>query len=113
MSNKNNGYLANNTIAPDLRDWQHAARMFTDQNQIFGPKQKFPFHVAININTSALQTVVLNNNYRAVMGMLVKNVTLPKFTVAVDKVVQYNRKKNVKKVLTFSFIFLIMLMNLE
>ena len=101
MSNKNNGYLANNTIAPDLRDWQHAARLFTDNNQIYGPKQKFLFHVAISINNAALQTSVLNTNYRAIMGMLVKNVTLPKFTVQVDKVVQYNRKKNIQKQITY------------
>jgi hypothetical protein len=101
MSNKNNGYLANNNLSPDLRDWQHAARMFTDNNQIYGPKQKYLFHVAISINSAALQTTVLNNNYRSVMGMLVKSVILPKFTVAVDKVIQYNRKKNIQKQITY------------
>ena len=101
MANKNNGYLANNTIAPGLRDWQHAARMFTDNNQIYGPKQKFLFHVAISINGGALQTAELNNKYRAVMGMLVKSVTLPKFTVQVDKAIQYNRKKNIQKQVTY------------
>jgi len=101
MSNKNNGYLANNSIAPGLRDWQHAARLFTDNNQIYGPKQKFLFHVAININNSALQSSVLNNNYRSIMGMLVKNVSLPKYTISVDKVIQYNRKKNIQKQISY------------
>ena len=50
MANQNSGYLGNNNTGPDLRDWQHAARMFTDNNQIYGPKQNFLFHVAISIN---------------------------------------------------------------
>jgi len=101
MANQNSGYLGNNNIGPDLRDWQHAARMFTDNNQNYGPKQNFLFHVAISINPNAVTTPVLVNNYKNVLGMLVKNVSLPKFTMQVDKVNQYNRKRNIQQKVTY------------
>jgi hypothetical protein len=101
MANATSRYLGNNNTGPDLRDWQHAARMFTDSNQVYGPKQNFLFHVAISINPNALRTPVLANAYKNVLGMLVKNVTLPKFTIAVDKVNQYNRKKNIQRQVTY------------
>jgi hypothetical protein len=101
MANQNSGYLGNNNTGPKLRDWQHAARMFTDNNQQYGPKQNFLFHVAISINPSAVSTPVLVNNYKNVLGMLVKNVTLPKFTMQVDKVNQYNRKRNIQQRVTY------------
>jgi hypothetical protein len=100
MANAKTRYLGN-TIGPDLRDWQHAARMFTDNNQVYGPKQNFLFHVAISINPNALRTPVLASNYKNVLGMLVKNVTLPKFTMTVDKANQYNRKKNIQQKVTY------------
>jgi len=106
MANILNGYLSNNNTAPDLRDWQHAARLFSDNNQVYGPKQKFLFHVAISINPNALATPVLNNNYRTVLGMLVKSVTLPKFTAQIDKANQYNRKKNIQQKITYEDITL-------
>lgn len=101
MANQNSGYLGNNNTGPDLRDWQHAARMFTDNNQIYGPKQNFLFHVAISINPNALKTPILASNYKSVLGMLVKNVTLPRFTMQVEKVNQYNRKKNIQQKVTY------------
>jgi len=101
MANPFNSYLNNNAPGPDLRDWQHAARMFTDNNQIYGPKQKFLFHVAINLNQNALRNTTLAQNYAPVLGMLVKNVNLPRFTMQVDKVNQYNRKKNIQQKVTY------------
>ena len=104
MANQNSGYLGNNNTGPDLRDWQHAARMFTDSNQIYGPKQNFLFHVAISLNSRALRTPVLASNYKNVIGMLVKNVTLPRFTIQLEKVNQYNRKKNIQQKMSVNFL---------
>lgn len=101
MANPLNSYLNNNSPGPDLRDWQHAARLFTDNNQVYGPKQKFLFHVVININQNALRNVAIGTTYRAVLGMLAKNVNLPRFSMTVDKVNQYNRKKNIQQKVTY------------
>jgi hypothetical protein len=97
----NSSYLNNNTPSPDLRDWQHAARLFSDNTQIYGPKQKFLFHVAISINPNAVRTPILINNFKSVIGMLVKSVSLPKYTATVEKANQYNRKKNIQNKISY------------
>lgn len=101
MANPNNAYLNNNSNEVTLRDWQHAARMFTDSNQIYGPKQKFLFHVAFHINKGALRNLTLANTYNTQINMLVKSISLPKFSVSSDKVNQYNRKKNIQSKVSY------------
>lgn len=101
MANQNNGYLSNNSSQVNLRDWQHAARMFTDSNQIYGPKQNFLFHVAFHINKKALRNIAIGTTYSTQINMLVKSIGLPKFTVTTDKVNQYNRKKNVQQKISY------------
>lgn len=101
MANKNNAYLSNNNVETNLRDFQHAARMFTDSNQIYGPKQKFLFHVAFHINKGALKNLTLAGTYSTQINMLVKSVSLPKFTMSTDKVNQYNRKKNIQQKINY------------
>jgi hypothetical protein len=97
----NNAYLNNNNHSTNLRDWQHAARMFTDSNQIYGPKQKFLFHVAFHINKAALRNISIGTTYSTQINMLVKSISLPKFTILSDKVNQYNRKKNIQQKVTY------------
>jgi hypothetical protein len=106
MANQNNKLLSNNTSSATVRDWQHAARMFTDSNQIYGPKQKFLFHVAFHINKSALKNITLGTTYSTQINMLVKSVSLPKFTIATDAVNQYNRKKNIQQKVSYESISL-------
>jgi hypothetical protein len=106
MANQNNKLLANNSSTATLRDWQHAARMFTDSNQIYGPKQKFLFHVAFHINKSALKNIALGTTYSTQINMLVKSVSLPKFTISTEVANQYNRKKNIQQKITYDAITL-------
>ena len=79
-----------------LRDQQHAARLFADDQFRLAPKFDFQFHVAFNINQAALQSINLVQRHGNEINMLVKSVTLPKFTIAADQVNQYNRKKNIQ-----------------
>ena len=106
MANQNNKLLANNSSTATLRDWQHAARMFTDSNQIYGPKQKFLFHVAFHINKSALKNIALGTTYSTQINMLVKSTSLPKFTITSDVANQYNRKKNIQQKIAYEAITL-------
>jgi hypothetical protein len=93
-------FTANNNLTSNtptnLRDWQHAARLFTDNQFRLAPKLDFQFHVAFSINKAALKNAELVQRYSNEINMLVKNVTLPKFAVSVDSVNQYNRKKNIQ-----------------
>jgi hypothetical protein len=106
MANQNNKLLANNSSTATVRDWQHAARMFTDSNQIYGPKQKFLFHVAFHINKTTLKNISLGTTYSTQINMLVKSVSLPKFTITTETANQYNRKKNIQQKVTYDAIML-------
>lgn len=89
-----NGYLRS-TSEVQLRDYQHAARLFTDDKFRLLPKSKFLFHVAFNINQAALQKIDLAQRHRNEINMMVKSADLPNFTINVETLNQYNRKKNV------------------
>lgn len=84
-----------------LRDQEHAARLFADDQFRLAPKLDFQFHVAFNINPAALKTIDLVQRHRNELNMLVKSVTLPKFTATVEQVQQYNRKKNIQSLLKY------------
>lgn len=94
MANKLNGFLdnlQNGLLSPkgNLGDFQHAARLFTDDSFRLAPKTKFLYHVVFNINPS-----VPNINFdKLELNMLVKNAELPKFAFDTNVINQYNRKK--------------------
>lgn len=79
-----------------LKDYQHAARIFTDDQFRLAPKHKFLFHVAFSINPAALRNIDLVERYRNEINVLVKAVDLPHFKVSTDTLNQYNRKKVVQ-----------------
>lgn len=79
-----------------LRDYQHAARLFTDDQFRLAPKHKFLFHVAFSINEGALLNIDLAQRHRNEINMLVKACDLPSFTIQTETLNQYNRKKNIQ-----------------
>lgn len=79
-----------------LKDYAHAARIFTDDQFRLAPKSKFLFHVAFSINQSALKNIDIVQRYRNEVNVLVKTCDLPQYKVTVDTLNQYNRKKNVQ-----------------
>ena len=80
----------------NLGDFQHAARLFVDSDLRLAPKQKFLYHVSFNINSNALKSLNFRYQHINEINMLVKTAELPKFTLAVDTLNQYNRKKIVQ-----------------
>lgn len=86
-------YRPNNVT---LKDYAHAARIFTDDQFRLAPKSKFLFHVAFNINQSALKNIDLVQRYRNEINVLVKTCDLPQYRLTVDTLNQYNRKKNIQ-----------------
>ena len=94
MSNAFNSYITSS--GPNLRDYQHAARMFTDDNLRLAPKLNFQFHVNFSINVAALKNIGLAFRHANEINMLVKTVDLPNYTIQTETLNQYNRKKNVQ-----------------
>ena len=82
-----------------LKDYTHASKTFRTNGYENAPRLKFLFHVYFNINTSevpALRTIFSGTDSSTV-GILVKNIELPKYQVQVDTLNQYNRKRLVQK----------------
>lgn len=85
-----------------MRDQQHAARLFSDDQFRLAPKHKFLFHVAFGINQAALQTADLAQRYKNEINMLVKSCDLPNFSVQTETLNQYNRKKNIQTTMKYN-----------
>lgn len=90
-----NEYLYNDSNVL-LKDPQHAARLFTDDQFRLAPKHKFLFHVSFSINPAATQNITLVERHRNEINMLVKSCDLPNFSVTTETLNQYNRKKNIQ-----------------
>jgi hypothetical protein len=76
-----------------LRDYRHAARIFVDSDYRLSPKYGFLFYVEFDFNP--LITNISNTSAQE-MGMIVRSVNLPKFTVQVKEHNAYNRKNYVQ-----------------
>lgn len=85
-----------------LRSYQHASRVFTDDQFRLAPKLGFNFHVSFVLNRSALQNTDLVERYKNEINMMVKSADLPKFSIKQDTLNQYNRKKNVQITHTYN-----------
>ena len=76
---------------PGMKDYQHASRLYLDDNFRLMPKQKFLFHVVFNTDETLFQGG-FNSNERFQLNMLVKACELPKYNLSVEEKVQYNKK---------------------
>jgi len=76
-----------------LRDQRHASRLFAEDSFRLAPKFSHLFHVSFSINPAALKSIDLVQRHRNEINMLVKSISLPKFTMAAETANQYNRKK--------------------
>lgn len=83
-----NQFLKQLGTGDSIKDYQHGARIFVDDNYRLSPKYGFLFHVAIDLNTEI--TRVPRDNMLE-MGMIVKSANLPKFTIDNKVLNAYNR----------------------
>jgi hypothetical protein len=109
MANIFNGFfdnLVNGALSPkgNMADWTHAARLYTDDNFRLAPKQKFLYHVTLNLNDNVVNKVLPGwvQRHSNEVNMLVKSVTMPKFDISVETKNKYNRKKNIQTRIDYS-----------
>lgn len=81
-----------------LRSFQHAKKIFIDGNFRLSPKYGFLYYVEFDFNPLVTN---LNNVTAQEMGMVVKAVQLPKFTIQVKEHNAYNRKNYVQNKITY------------
>ena len=76
---------------PGMKDYQHASRLYIDNNFKLMPKQKFLFHVVFNTDET-LFVDKFNSSERYQLNMLVKACDLPKYNMSMEEKTQYNKK---------------------
>ena len=98
-----NGFLdnlVNGALSPkgNMADYAHAARLYTDNEFRLAPKQKFLYHVTLNLNENVVNKVLPGwvQRHTNEVNMLVKAVDLPKYKISVETKNKYNRKKNLQ-----------------
>lgn len=86
----------------NLGDFAHAARLYNDNAFRLAPKTKFLYHVVFNFGVgidgtskgiSVLDGTSFREQHQMTVGLLVKQIDLPKFKMTVDVAQQYNRKR--------------------
>ena len=84
--------------ADGLKDYSHAAKTFRTNGYELSPRYKFLFHVFFTINTGQIPQLqnAFGDGEIATVGLMVKTVQLPTYTIAVDTMNQYNRKRLVQ-----------------
>ncbi len=85
-----------------LKDYTHASKTFRTNGYSNSPRFKFLFHVYFNLNTDQIPKLrnVLGDE-RSTIGLLVKNIELPKYQMDVETMNQYNRKRLIQKKINY------------
>jgi hypothetical protein len=100
MANKFQRFLGDMAVGflnpkGNMADYQHAARLYTDDTFRLAPKHKFLYYVVFNINPDALDNVGFKDRHKLELNYLVKSVDLPKYTLKTETLNQYNRKTSI------------------
>jgi hypothetical protein len=86
-----------------LKDYRHASKTFRSAGMDLHPRHKFLFHVYFNLNIAGLPG--LRNSFsvddQSRVSLLVKNIQLPNYTIDVDTLNQYNRKRLVQSKINY------------
>ena len=93
------GFLQQAATGDQIRDYQHATRLFIDSVYRLSPKFSNLFHVYIDLNRSIAN--VADSSSLAELGMLAKTVKLPSFKIDAKTLNQYNRKNVVQKAIKY------------
>ena len=81
--------------ADGLKTYDHASKTFQTNGFELAPRQKFLFHVYFTINTQQIPALrgAFPGSDNAQIGLMVKSAQLPSYTMSVETLNQYNRKR--------------------
>ena len=96
----------------NLRDYQHASRLYVNNFYDLAPKAGWMYYVVVNINpaiagaivdpTAQAEFAVLMNRYKNSIGLLAKDVEQPKFSIETETLNQYNKKTVIQKRINYN-----------
>jgi len=112
MANILNTFLKEIAQGDSVHDWQHASKLFVANNYELTPKSAYLYYVHFNLNPNPLvkKTPVTgpNGSYgmdsiqnQTELGMLVKQVALPKYKIETKTLNAYNRPHVVQTKLNY------------
>lgn len=84
-----NQFLQQLGTGDEIHDWQHASRTFIDGLYRLSPKIGTTYHVFMDLNPVVSQ---VDQNSQIEIGMMAKQVSLPRFSVTTKTYNAYNRK---------------------
>ena len=89
--------------AQGLKDYAHASKTFRTNGYELAPRNKFLFHVYFNLNTTEIPTLsnIFSASEQAKIGLLVKTIQLPTYTLDTETLNQYNRKRIIQKKINY------------
>lgn len=92
MSNILSQFLKEVTQGDKIKDYAHAANLFVANNYELAPKSAYLYFVHFEFNKDAFQNPDMHDqNKQNEIGMLVKQVSLPKFKIDTKTLNAYNR----------------------
>jgi hypothetical protein len=93
------GVVKGVTHMPKLHDWQHANKIFCGNNYELAPKQSFLFHVRFEYNGANMSRTTSQQQLE--LGVMVKNIQIPKYTIDTKTMNSYNRSSVVQQKLKY------------
>jgi len=86
-----------------LKDYAHASKTFRSNGYELAPRNKFLFHVYFNINKSQIAPLqaVFDQSDQTAVGLMVKTIQLPNFSIETETLNQYNRKRIIQKKINY------------
>ena len=97
MSSFGQDFLKGFTGTDSLRDYTHASKTFRTNAYELKPRFKFLFHVVFTLNVEDIPKLrnakIFNAENKYNISLAVKTVDLPKYTIDVATMNQYNRKR--------------------
>lgn len=86
-----------------LRDYTHASKTFRSSGYNLAPRNKFLFYVYFNLNTSIPAVAnLVSGGKSSTIGLMVKSAQLPGYTIDVQTMNQYNRKRLVQTKINYN-----------
>jgi hypothetical protein len=87
-----------------LKDYAHASKTFRTNGYELAPRNKFLYHVYFTLNTSQIPTLgtLYPRDELSRLGLLVKNIQLPSFSIETETLNQYNRKRIIQKKVNYN-----------
>ena len=100
MANWRSNFLQQLLSGDHLKDYQHAARLYTDDLFRLAPKNQFLYHTVFEINPEAVGSS-LSATEKLELGMIVKRCDLPQYSFNVEQKNQYNFKNYIQTGITY------------